>query len=71
MYVVEDYVFEDWIERVNKQCPDERQRRCLGNQPDVCVWPESKFHIIIILIIQWQSQNRCAFINDIFLNFSL
>ena len=63
MYVVEDYVFEDWIERVNKQCPNEDKRRCLGNQPDVCIWSHSKFHIIIISRkddIQWQTQNRFA-----------
>ena len=69
MYVVEDYVFEDWIKRVNKPCPGVEKRRCLGNQPDVCIFSECKFHIIIISrkdVIQWQTQNRHALRNYIF-----
>ena len=65
---------------VNEPCPNktigidnyrkgENFRRCLGNQPDVCIDLECKFHIIIISrkdVIQWQTQNRCALRNYTF-----
>ena len=67
---------------VNEPCPNktigsdyynngENWKRCLGNQPDVCIHSWGKFHIIIISrkdVIQWQTQNKCAIWNH---NFAL
>ena len=50
---------QDWLKEVHKLCPNKTGggsnynngktwRRCLGNQPDVCVWSLGKFLLIII-----------------------
>ena len=42
-----DNATQDWLNDVHKQCP-EGKRRCLGNQPDRCVYSPCKFLLIII-----------------------
>ena len=50
---------QDWLKEVHKLCPNKTSggpyynngknwRRCLGNQPDICVYSKSKFLLIII-----------------------
>ena len=40
---------QDWHKEVHKPCPKgEKYRRCLGNQPDKCVFSQCKFLLIII-----------------------
>ena len=71
---------QDWFRQVNEPCPNKTTtssdynngktwRKCLGNQPDKCVWSMCKFLIIkylgMISFKQGQIYNRFALGNYI------